>query len=459
MATVSTEELKSTIAHELGHLSNEHTLFSKFIYKVYNILYELDFVLACSEGYLDRLFYIGLHKYIKKFDILSYSVIRKHELQADEFAAKATSPEVTATMLCRIALVSSWLHDNYWKKIWRNCWQNPVPNDGIIINACKEIAACKESDMKRYYNQAKMYRTKTGDTHPSLSDRVKHLGCSIRIPKELKSENSSLNLLEKQKDILMEKCDKYWQDEYLYEWQQEHSYMSNAVMRRDLVLKTKNIRTLLYGEEVELAQLIETTLGLKSGYKQYLEIYKKGNENKFILLELCRILFSIDEKKAEKIAITLAKNTNPTLTLKAYDLLIDYYEKIGNIILVEEYRSKHTKLTKLIKQRTKSTNYELHSLSASEINDLKLWLKSLGNIDFALVYQVSSMQFPDFPLHRLVISSECYIEMCYAQQIWSGMKYKYDFEIIDADDPEFRTKKIVRSIPESIIFGSKSAYT
>jgi len=458
MAAVSDEEFKSMLAHELGHLSKEHTLFSRFIYKAYTVLFDIDCSLASSHGYIDLMFYKGLHLYMKKFDKLSYSIIREHEFQADEFAANVTSPEITATMLCRTTLVSDWLEDNYWKNIWRCSWQHSIPQSGVIIKACDAISTCKEADMKRYYNQAKMERTRTGDTHPSLTDRVSHLGQKTKIPSELPKQDISLKLLGDQKDVLLKKCDDNWQEEYLYQWQQEHAYMSSAVMRRDLLIKTKQVRPLIYGEEVELVQLFEVTQGLKIGYKHYLEIYNKDKSNKFILFEICRILFKLNDKKAEKIALTLTKNGNPPLILNTYNMLIDYYKKTGDKELTEQYRDKYKKLAKLNKKKTKYTDFHLHSLSSIEVDDLKLWLKTLGNIDFALVYQVNSKEFPEYPLHRLVISTECYLEMSYANKIWSGMKFKFDFEIIDADEQEIKTIFIIKKLPKSIILGSKSDY-
>ena len=458
MSAVSIEELKSTLAHELGHLSKEHTLFSRFIYKVYQVLYELDYVLSQSHGFIDELYYKGLHLYIEKFEKLSYSIVRNHEFQADEFAAKTTSPAVTASMLCRSALVSDWIYDNYWKNLWRNSWQHAVPNAGVIINACKEITSCKVTDMKKYYNQAKMEKTKKGDTHPSLTDRVEQLGEKVGIPRELNKNESALLLLGDQKEKWLKKCDDYWQEEYLYEWQQQHAYMSNAVMRRDLLINTKKIRTLIYGEQIELAQLFETTKGMKYGYKAYIEIYKKDKSNKYVLFEICRILFKLDGEKAERIALSLVKNSNPPLILNTYNLLLDYYNKIGKKEQVKYYKEKFKKLADLNKQRTKSTDFSNHSLSEIEVNELKLWLKTLGDIDFALVYQVNSKIFPEYPLHRLVISTECYLEIDYVNTIWSGMKFKYDFEIIDADEQEIKTIYILKAFPDSIIFGDKSDY-
>lgn len=48
------------------------------------------------------------------------NIKRSNEFQADEIAARATSPETTASALCRIYYMYEWSNKEYWNKIWKN---------------------------------------------------------------------------------------------------------------------------------------------------------------------------------------------------------------------------------------------------------------------------------------------------------------------------------------------------
>src|SRR5262245_1160298 len=97
----SADEMRSVVAHELGHLSHAHGRFGAFVYRVRETWFNL--LLALEER---RSFWTGLIRkffvwYVPYFTAYTLPISRTHEFEADAAAADVTGREVTAVALVR----------------------------------------------------------------------------------------------------------------------------------------------------------------------------------------------------------------------------------------------------------------------------------------------------------------------------------------------------------------------
>ena len=462
LAAVSKDELKSIIAHELGHLSKEHTNFSRFIYRVYNGLYKIDCVLNESPGIIDRWYHKGFSLYLKKLNKLSYATKRNHEFQADAIAASVTSPEITASALCRTEIVSDWMEDAYWKQVWRNSWQSAIPPENIIKRACSMVSKCDGQTMSKYLDVSKFKQTKDNDTHPSLSERLYFLGEKLNIPKEVKNKELAIHILGEDLENHIQKIDLNWQEEILEEWQNYHFYMSDCVMRRDMLDKLKAQRKLLIGEEIEYANLVGKTKGLINKLNELVKLHKTHRDNIWVLKLMLETLLDLKDKNVVNVAKILLKKGPLSFKKLALEVLLEHFKRIGDEEKITVIKQKLAEKKKIEEQRTqyKKQDLKMHALSAEKVKQIEQWLKTIGDIDFALICKVEDNNASGSPLHLLFISTPCYVEMGLSNKIWSGLDIPYDTLVIDADHQlhEKNTKHILQKFPGTRIFGDADYY-
>lgn len=458
LSAINTEELKSIVAHELAHISKDHAGFSNFIYRIYVGLhhFECDFMMkGGGEDELENSFY---GKFVRKLDDMSYSIKRDNEFQADELAAKFTSPEDTASALCRIYYTSNWLDENYWDKVWKNSWKYPAPPKGVIKSACQKIMQSSTADLSGNYDKVKITRTKKGDTHPSLKDRVKHLNTPLKLPKKIKQKNLAIFTLGKQLKPYLDKIDKEWMEDNLYRWQSYHQYMSDSIMRRDLLIKTQTTRELLNGEKFELARLEEIVGTTKNALKRYYDTYLHEKRNISALYETTRLMLKTNPDKAESILIKLMQKC-PIIRYKGACLLSQYYDELNNKEKVDHFEKMIKEALKVLEIRKKSPkkNIMKHGLSDKELNDVVKWLEYFGDIYWAMLFQLKPEKggWQDYPNYILIVSSDKYFYEGEGIRLLDGLHLNGTVQLIDEeDDDEQFADHVEEYYKEGIIMGA-----
>ncbi len=457
LATLSASEIKSIIAHELGHISKDHANFSNFIYRLYIGLHHFECDYFENGGSQEALESSSYMKFYNKLDSLSYNVKRNNEFQADEIAAKTTSPDTTASALCRTYYINEWIEKEYWNEIWKNSWKFSTPPKNIIIKACKKIMHCSTQDLHGHFDKVKIARTKKRDTHPSLKDRVEHLKVELKLPNKIKKQDLAINLLGAKVNHYLTKCDEYWQKEILHQWQHYHEYISSCMMRRDLLLKTKSIRPILNGEYLELARLEEVVNNKKTALKRYYEAYQNNKNNIEALFNVTRLMLDTNSVKAETI-LNKIMNKNPYFLYKGAELLANYYDKINNTEKTKYYEDIIDKADKImeIRYNTNKTRVLPHGLSANELKDVVDWIKHFGGIYWAMLFQLKPMTggMPEVPNYILIVSSENYLYGDDSQRLMDGFHLNGTLQLIEEEDDEDDMISLVYdNYKESVIFG------
>ncbi len=453
LSSVSKAEAVSIIAHELGHVSRSHTSFSGFVYQAYLAMFRLYDLLNSSEGIGDQWLAKALGKYIKKFDALSYATKRNHEFQADMIAAQVNGAELMASALCRIEMVAYWLDDHYWTSVWRNCWKHPVPPPGVVVNACKSAMNCSVENMTGYFESIRIQKTHKGDTHPSLSDRVGNLGVKAKVPAQLDRRKSALLLLGGDPKQALFDCDNYWQDSALQQWQYRHECMSEHVMRRDFLIKSKHERSLIHGELCELARLEDMTRGSHAAAKAYLDAYKDNRQDLNVLLEVGRSLLKLKDARAVP-ALIKAMKASPRNEFRGSSWLASHFEVLGDEVKATLFKTRIAQAKQRIDLEECLTNRTLgaHGLTAAQLNEIKLWLKYIGDIRWACLYLVETNPRSAELIFELVIDTESCLHDDYADHVLGGIVLPGSIRVLDAEEYD-GLEDLVKSHKNFVIFG------
>ena len=178
MEAVSPEQFRAVLAHEMGHLSGNHSRFSGWVYRV-RLTWE-----RLLESLLERrhaglwLFTGFFGWYAPFFSAYSFVLARADEYVADRCAAEVTGRQTAAEALVAIQVKGHFLADKFWPQIAEQAQRQAEPPAALYASMFQNLRdGPADSDARRWLAQALAEKTGVDDTHPSLSDRLAALGC------------------------------------------------------------------------------------------------------------------------------------------------------------------------------------------------------------------------------------------------------------------------------------------
>ena len=172
------EEARAVIAHELGHLSGNHSKFSGWIYRVqrtwFNVMDKLEEGASWGALLVERFFYW----YVPRFDAYSFALRRQNEYEADAAAAEVTSKEINARALVKVHVFSTYLDEAYWEKFFEQADNLPAPQTLAYSGFAKALRNLDlpQNRLEQIRQNLMTCETDYEDTHPALKDRLAAMG-------------------------------------------------------------------------------------------------------------------------------------------------------------------------------------------------------------------------------------------------------------------------------------------
>jgi Zn-dependent protease with chaperone function len=174
LQAISAEQFKAVLAHDLGHLSGNHSRFAGWIYRLRRTYANV--LEGRSRGiWLFRRFFEWYSPY---FAAYSFVLARQDEYVADRAAAEATSPAAAAGALVRIDLTARRLDSRYRPDLRRSAEREPEPPRNAFTSLGRQLPLPADAAGEEALQAMLAEQTGTADTHPSLADRLEGLGVS-----------------------------------------------------------------------------------------------------------------------------------------------------------------------------------------------------------------------------------------------------------------------------------------
>ncbi|KZN33741.1 hypothetical protein N480_23480 [Pseudoalteromonas luteoviolacea S2607] len=286
LLSLTIEETKSVVAHELAHLSGNHSKFSGCIYRARESWQNMMFNLEQHNGWTTAPIRAFFNWYSPRFSAYSFALARQNEYEADHVAGEQSSNEVAASALLKLHAYSNFIQENYWKPFSNSILELPEPHILPFAGLVKfmqqnEISA---NEAISAINFAKKEVTNYRDTHPCLTDRLTALkGESIDFSP---TENSAVKRLfgERVNEVAM-MLDAQWSEWNLDGWKQEHKFIQEEKLEYDR-LKIKGIKELSKDELWRLAYLQEKFVSENEAirlYRAFNELYPNDADGQFAL--------------------------------------------------------------------------------------------------------------------------------------------------------------------------------
>lgn len=229
LLVLSVEEARAVLAHELGHLSHNHSRFAGWIYRVRiswnNIMHAFDDKNGFGVALIKKFFYW----YAPNFAAYSFALARNNEYQADAMSAQLTSPEDAARALINTHVTAPYVDKNYWEWFFKKADEMPQPEQlpwSGLTQFLSERPQTRSDIIERFKAQMKI-QSEYYDTHPSLKDRLDALNSNPVLPKAVQKTAAHYWLGDKFINVVKE-FDRKWWDAAASRWQERYEYASKG---------------------------------------------------------------------------------------------------------------------------------------------------------------------------------------------------------------------------------------
>jgi Zn-dependent protease with chaperone function len=178
MHALTPAQLSAVLAHELGHLSGNHSRFNGWIYRLRQIYFQIWERLQQSESQGSSVLFQGFfYWYAPFFSAYSFVLARMNEYEADRCAKEIAGAHNIAEALIHVEIKSKFLEGYFWPVVLKQVNHQVEPPAASFTNMSGALAAVFSNEKAvKWLEQALAQKTSNEDTHPCLADRLSALG-------------------------------------------------------------------------------------------------------------------------------------------------------------------------------------------------------------------------------------------------------------------------------------------
>jgi Zn-dependent protease with chaperone function len=334
MKSLTVEQFRAVLAHELGHLSRGHARAGNWIYRLRLIWQRLEAAFGETPHWGAAPIRAFFRWYIPRFSATSFPLARTNEYEADAAAAKLTSARSAAQALTAVSIVGSYLSEKYWPKIHSAARELPqpafAPYTEFMATAIREVPA---GELRSWQETALAAKTSYDDTHPSLADRLQALGAEPEFAPPLAGGGAE-QLLGVARSRLEGVFDAQWRERVAESWKQVHE---NTRVNRQRLADLRARPQLNEADAVELADLEEDVgAGSTAAFAMRRSLLEKYPESLPVRFALARQLLQAGNPAGVAPMETLVE-TEPEAFVPGAELLRDYYWRRNQMPLAKQW--------------------------------------------------------------------------------------------------------------------------
>jgi Zn-dependent protease with chaperone function len=405
----SPEQARAVLAHELGHLSGNHSRFRGWIYRVRLAWYRVMEAFDQAENWAAKFVGKFFDWYAPYFNAYSFALARANEYEADAIAARLTSPRIVASSLINLEVQSHLLDTHYWTPLIQKADSEPTPPDNPVTQFAHFVAEHHPEAPTWHTITEKALAAQTGhsDTHPALQDRVKALHAKVLDPEPLKM-TAAHKWLGKQLPIILSDFDKQWLDANQAAWSERAETVAQSKATLE-TLKQQPYENLSQDDGWALASLSEQYAPDTDPLPYYRLYHERFPDDLAADLAIGRIL---TERNDPTGLAHLEKATNHfNLHLAACEIAYAYAHRQGDTESAERWRLRgERQLDREAAARAERASVEKTdefipaSLDPEALQALRKQLESVPKVKQAWICRKNLQYVPTDPLYVLVVT-------------------------------------------------------
>jgi len=225
--TLSPDQARSVIAHELGHLSGSHSAFASRIYRSRiawgRVMNAFDANDSLGGQFMHRFF----SWYAPRFSAYSFALARQNEYEADNIAAELTSATDAGSALVAVHTLHNRLDNDYWHALYKTADHLKEPHKEPWRKLNDHIAVERKRDFEEELTLALSYASDYSDTHPSLKQRLENLNVEPELQSAIEVHAAENWLGEKLPDVIAD-FDQNWVKDNLDGWKARYGYVKES---------------------------------------------------------------------------------------------------------------------------------------------------------------------------------------------------------------------------------------
>ena len=313
MLTLRPDEFKAVLAHELGHLSGNHSRSSAWIYKLRGRWGTLLNTIGKAGSLFFALFLIFFSWFSPRFNAYSLALARAHELEADANAAKICGANSFTQSMLSLPVYGQFLGKTFWPGVRELLKSRAQPPEDIFVRLKNEVAkyAPDQELIKQTLAEAMSEKSSGADTHPPLKVRLlegyftpvlqqdEHGGAqtdyegALDLP--LTTEKSAAGrFLGTGLEGILRQLSMTWQISMGAGWRYEHEIVQKAVANLKAVEEKEATSGLTIDELKLKAYLIGQTQDEKDCIDVYNEILMRAPEDQRVRFNLGMLIVKDD---------------------------------------------------------------------------------------------------------------------------------------------------------------------
>ncbi len=268
MKALSPEQFKAVLAHEIGHISGKHGGFGKWTYQLHESWGRFIELQELNDNKFAVLYEKFVDWFFPYFQAYSFVLMREHEKEADEYAAKIIGAQPLAEALISLRTRSSELDNEFWPAIHKENQQTATPVGNMFERMLGAVSFVDAERDVESLERAIRIPTDYNDSHPCLADRLKTVGYwnGTGLPKlpAPVDETAAEHFLGDRLNTYVESFESKWREETEKVWKARYDHFQNSQKRvEELDSKTSN-EGLTVAELIEKAGLIAEREGNKA---------------------------------------------------------------------------------------------------------------------------------------------------------------------------------------------------
>lgn len=414
MQALSPMQFRAVLAHELGHLSGNHSRFAGWIYRLRITWVQLlarleqggqDSVLAVFKKFFDW--------YVPFFSAYSFVLGRSNEYEADRCAAVLAGENNVAEALIAVEVKARFLERTFWPSIYQQVEYDIEPPQSAFTNMFAALGNEVTEDANKWLEQSLAQKTNNADTHPCLSDRLAALGyfkngAHTKLPlPELPKVSAAREFLGANLEQLTEYLNSTWKEKMATPWRQRFAYTQEAHKNLQFLAKTAQIRALTAEEAWNRACWTAELQGHEKAIALFYEVLTIQPDHAAANYTIGQFL--IQQQDATGVEyIDKAMQAEADYVLSGCELVYFFLKQQGKLETAKAYQNQaeqHYALVLKAQQERSSVeeknSFAPHNLPNANIENLQHQLSQYPEIKQAYLVQKVVQYFPEKPFYIL----------------------------------------------------------
>ena len=406
---LSPDELRAVLAHEIGHLSGNHSRLAGRILAVRRTWMSLLDGMQRNQPIARFLFTPFFGWYAPYFAAYSLVMARDQEREADRTAASLAGSRALADALTKLAVRSGFVDDTFRPALSRLADSSPVPPATLL----DDLRAALQADLPPEEAETRLAaalaeEADVADSHPSLAQRLAALNEAPRIPPGA-AISAAEQFLGQALGGLRTRLNQTWQAQARERWEERYNETQAHAARLNELEAQAGRQPLSIREEWERANLTGLVHGYQWAIPRLRQLVRSRPSSPYARLALARALFE-QRDDAGLAEAEMAVRLSPETVDEALCLIECHLLRSARLAELAEYRERFGQVRATLEADERDhfdfradDEYRPHGVSHDDLTLLLDLLERCPHLEAAHLVRWTWPAFPDVTVYLLAV--------------------------------------------------------